>query len=279
MLASIPTRLTADSTTASSSFASCFSFMSCWYSPIPMCCGSIFTSSDRGSCSLLAMDTAPRSDTSIPGSSLAASGDALYMLAPASFTTAHPTDSSWHATAMNCSVSRDAVPLPIATTFTPWRFMSATTSFLARACRSAGAGGWGNTVPISSNRPVGSTTASLQPVRKAGSTPRTVFPGNGGCRRRLERFLPKTFTALACASVARFPLSSLSMAGLRSRFKPSCTASCTSLRWLPGRGLPSTASAELSNSQRNAAELTAARFHSMLTLRIPAASPRLMAKI
>ena len=66
---STPTAFTQSSTTASSECASLPSATSCWYCPTPMDLGSILTSSASGSCSRRAMDTAPRSETSRPGSS------------------------------------------------------------------------------------------------------------------------------------------------------------------------------------------------------------------
>ena len=48
--------------------------------------GSIFTNSANGSCKRLAIDTAPRKDTSNSGNSLAASSEAEYTDAPASET-------------------------------------------------------------------------------------------------------------------------------------------------------------------------------------------------
>ena len=60
---------------------------SCWYWPTPMDFGSILTSSASGSCRRRAIDTAPRSDTSMPGSSREAYADAEYTDAPASDTT------------------------------------------------------------------------------------------------------------------------------------------------------------------------------------------------
>ena len=80
--------------------------------------GSILTSSASGSCRRRAIDTAPRSDTSRPGNSCAASPDAEYTDAPASQTTILVIFSSgiFSATSSpaSLSVSRDAVPLPIA---------------------------------------------------------------------------------------------------------------------------------------------------------------------
>ena len=66
---STPTAFTQSSTTASSERDSFVSATSCWYWPTPIDFGSILTSSASGSCSRRAMDTAPRSDTSMPGSS------------------------------------------------------------------------------------------------------------------------------------------------------------------------------------------------------------------
>lgn len=63
------------------------------------------------------MDTAPRIETSRSGSSAEAYADAEYTEAPASDTTAFVNDSDGSAassSAANLSVSREAVPLPIA---------------------------------------------------------------------------------------------------------------------------------------------------------------------
>ena len=60
--------------------------ISCWYSPTPMLLGSIFTSSDNESCSLLPIDIALLFSTVKSGNSLIASFDAEYTLAPASLT-------------------------------------------------------------------------------------------------------------------------------------------------------------------------------------------------
>ena len=69
VLTSTPTAFTQSSTTASSDRDSFDSDTSCWYCPTPMDFGSILTSSASGSCSRRAIDTAPRSETSMPGSS------------------------------------------------------------------------------------------------------------------------------------------------------------------------------------------------------------------
>ena len=73
---STPTAFTQSSTTASSVRASCDWPTSCWYWPTPIDFGSIFTSSASGSCSRRAIDTAPRSDTSMSGSSRDANSEA-----------------------------------------------------------------------------------------------------------------------------------------------------------------------------------------------------------
>ena len=69
VLTSTPTALTASSTTASSERSSLLPVTSCWYWPTPIDFGSILTSSARGSWSRRAMETAPRSETSMSGSS------------------------------------------------------------------------------------------------------------------------------------------------------------------------------------------------------------------
>ncbi len=76
VLTSTPTALTQSSTTASSERDSFCSETSCWYWPTPIDLGSIFTSSASGSCRRRAMETAPRSETSSPGSSWEAKAEA-----------------------------------------------------------------------------------------------------------------------------------------------------------------------------------------------------------
>ena len=67
VLTSTPTAFTQSSTTASSERDSDTSDRSCWYCPTPIDFGSIFTSSASGSCSRRAIETAPRSETSMSG--------------------------------------------------------------------------------------------------------------------------------------------------------------------------------------------------------------------
>ncbi len=126
VLRSTPTLLTQSSTTASSARASWPWSTSCWYWPTPMLRGSILTSSASGSCTRRAMLTAPRRLTSSSGNSRLASSLAEYTEAPASLTT---TRSSRAPAASDCtrrissaarrSVSRLAVPLPMAISSTP----------------------------------------------------------------------------------------------------------------------------------------------------------------
>ena len=112
---------------------------------------------------------------------------------------------------MTCSDSLDAVPFPTEIRSTLYFLISFFSSALDSSTLFCGA--VGKITFVSSTFPVGSTIASLQPVRKAGSHPRTVFPAIGGCMRSCSRFLPKTVMALSSAfSVSSF-LISRSMAG------------------------------------------------------------------
>ena len=86
MFNSTPTWFTHRSTTPPRASLRRACFMSCWYWPTPMALGSIFTSSERGSWSRRARLTALRRDTSSWGNSAAASLEAEYTEAPASFT-------------------------------------------------------------------------------------------------------------------------------------------------------------------------------------------------
>ncbi len=140
---STPTAFTQSSITASSERSSFEGLTSCWYWPTPMDFGSIFTSSASGSCSRRAMDTAPRRDTSSSGSSADARADAEYTEAPASDTTSLcrvRRDISAISSVASLSVSREAVPLPIAMSSTSWlstireSTASASSHFLAGAC-------------------------------------------------------------------------------------------------------------------------------------------------
>src|SRR2546427_555047 len=112
-----PTAFTQSSTRASSARARRYWSTSCWYWPTPIALGSILTSSASGSCRRRAIDTAPRSDTSSSGNSLAANSEAEYTDAPASLTTTFCSfglAAALIASPASLSVSRLAVPLPIA---------------------------------------------------------------------------------------------------------------------------------------------------------------------
>ena len=130
VLTSTPTAFTQSSTTASSERASWNCPTSCWYCPTPMDFGSIFTSSASGSCRRRAMDTAPRRDTSMSGSSREANSDAEYTDAPASETTIELSFSSGRSLIKSCaslSVSREPVPLPMEISAT-WCFSASLAS-------------------------------------------------------------------------------------------------------------------------------------------------------
>ncbi len=127
VLTSTPTPFTQSSTTASSERESFTSDRSCWYWPTPIDFGSILTSSASGSCRRRAMETAPRSDTSMSGSSCEAKAEAEYTEAPASETiTLVSFSSGWRVmrSPASLSVSREAVPLPMATSSTACSFAS-----------------------------------------------------------------------------------------------------------------------------------------------------------
>mmetsp|Transcript_21698 Transcript_21698/g.53582 ORF Transcript_21698/g.53582 Transcript_21698/m.53582 type:complete len:353 (+) Transcript_21698:801-1859(+) len=296
-----PAAATADSTTAPSSAASSLSLTSCWYRPTPSDCGSIFTSSAIGSCSRRAMDTAPRRDTSTPGSSATASSEALYTDAPASLTTLHPTlvvcDAvagvaavAWVAgagaagavvivlvrekvAATSCSASRVPTPSPMATARAPWRSQNARSFAPASLPASPPPPCPGRcTTDVSTSAPVASTAASLHPVRYAGSSPTTTAAGRmGGANNRERRFAPKSITARLSPSSRSFARASRSTAGRSSRLTPSRTASETSLACAGGRGLGATALV--------AARTAGASSHSTCTRSTPAVSARKMARV
>ena len=71
-----PTLFTTLSTTKSKASVNSFCFTSCWYNPTPIDLGSIFTSSDKGSCSLLPIEIALLSETFNLGNSFIAKSDA-----------------------------------------------------------------------------------------------------------------------------------------------------------------------------------------------------------
>ncbi len=202
VLTSTPTPFTQSSTTASSERESFTSDRSCWYWPTPMDFGSIFTSSASGSCRRRAMDTAPRSDTSMPGSSREAYSDAEYTDAPASDTITLVSFSSGClaiSSPASLSVSREAVPLPIATSSTACSSASFASLAIASSHLLAGTCGW--MTSVATVLPVASTTATFTPVRKPGSRPSVARVPAGAASSRSRRFAAKTFTASSSAAV------------------------------------------------------------------------------
>ncbi len=199
---STPTPFTQSSTTASSERDSFTSDRSCWYWPTPIDFGSIFTSSASGSCRRRAMETAPRRDTSMPGSSWEANADAEYTDAPASDTiTLVSPSSGWLAISSpaSLSVSRDAVPLPIAISSTACSFASRASLASASSHLLAGTCGW--ITSVATTLPVASTTATFTPVRKPGSRPSVARVPAGAASSRSRRFAANTFTASSSAAV------------------------------------------------------------------------------
>src|SRR5699024_5401754 len=83
---------------------------------IPIDFGSILTNSASGSCTRRAIDTALLSSTSSFGNSSRARAEAEYTLAPASLTIIYGILNLFFSitSAINCSVSLEAVPFPIA---------------------------------------------------------------------------------------------------------------------------------------------------------------------
>ena len=210
---STPTRFTQSSTTPCRVSLKFFWFMSCWYWPTPMDFGSILTSSANGSCSLLAIEAALRCPTSKFGNSSVASLLAEYTEAPASLTMTYCTccGISLIRSTIIISDSRDAVPLPREIREMLYFLIRSFTTFLDSSTLFCG--GVGKMTVVSSTFPVASTTASLQPVRNAGSQPSTTRPATGGCIRSCFKFLPNTLMAPASAVSVRELRISRSMAG------------------------------------------------------------------
>ena len=127
---------------------------------------------------------------------------------------------------ITCSDSRQAVPFPTLITETLYFLIISCTVFLA--CSTLHCGAVGYTTTVSNTLPVGSTTASLHPVRNAGSHPKTVLPSIGGCMRSCVKFFPKTVMAPSCAFSVISLRISLSMDGAMSRLYASSIASSMS---------------------------------------------------
>ena len=108
---------------------------------------------------------------------------------------------------MKLSVSREAVPLPIAIISTLYLANNLNTVFslLTKASGLTVApllNSFGNILSFSKNLPVWSITANLQPVLNAGSTPKTILPLSGACNNKFLRFKPKML--IACSSAFSF---------------------------------------------------------------------------
>ena len=95
------------------------------------------------------------------------------------------------------SVSRLAVPLPMAISCTPcWRHSSAS---VCSAPSQSRRGSCGYTVFVATSLPVASTTATFTPVRMPGSRPITAFWPAGAASSRSRRLSANTLIATASA--------------------------------------------------------------------------------
>ncbi len=169
---------------------------------------------------------------------------------------------------MNASVSREAVPLPIATALTLCSWTSPLTILSASSRRSCG--GCGYMTAVASSLPVGSTTAIFDPVRKPGSMPNTVLPPTGDCIRRFRRFLANTPVAWSSAFSVSALRVSRSIAGHRSRVYPSSIARSSCSLNMP---LPSLMKFPRIADRRVSSGLDT------LTFNAPLDSPRFIARI
>ena len=260
-----PTEFTQLSTVWSRLFFSFAWSTSCWYWPTPMLFGSIFTSSASGSMSLRPIDTAPRTVTSLSGNSSRATLDAEYTEAPSSLTLYILMLSDSPADLMKASVSRPAVPLPMAMASGWYCFTMSLTRVSASLRRLAG--GWGNIASWCSRLPWASRHTTLHPVLKPGSIPITRFGPKGAASSSWRRFIANTLMASSSACSFEIAANSVSMAGFTRRFRASSTASPTSLEQ---RDVPFTniflILCLLSSSSAD-----------MLTRSMPSASPRRIA--
>ena len=118
---------------------------------------------------------------------------------------------SFSICAMICSDSLEAVPFPTEIRLISYFAISCLTTFLDSSTLFCGA--VGKMTVVSSTLPVASTTASLHPVRNAGSHPSTFLPAIGGCIKSCSKFLPKTLIAPSSAFSVNSLRISLSIAG------------------------------------------------------------------
>mmetsp|Transcript_23119 Transcript_23119/g.52140 ORF Transcript_23119/g.52140 Transcript_23119/m.52140 type:complete len:252 (-) Transcript_23119:206-961(-) len=139
--------------------------------------------------------------------------------------------SSVRASTTNASASLDPVPLPIATSSTPCSFKRPSNFCTAALCLSA-APPPAKPPPLSGSikvaeangRPVTLTTATLQPVRRPGSTARMTLPLSGGWSSFCRRFRAYTSKDLASAAAKSSARHSRTRLGSSSRLKPSSRA-------------------------------------------------------
>ena len=107
------------------------------------------------------------------------------------------------------SVSRLAVPLPMAISCTPcWAHSLASVCRLPSQSRR---GSCGYTVAVSTSLPVASTTATFTPVRMPGSRPITALVPAGAASSRSRRLSPNTLMATVSAASRRRAKRSRSM--------------------------------------------------------------------
>ncbi len=144
------------------------------------------------------------------GSSWEAKAEAEYTEAPASDTMTLVSFNSGClaiSSPASLSVSREAVPLPMAISSTACSFASRASLAIASSHRLAGTCGW--ITSVATTLPVASTTATFTPVRKPGSRPRVARVPAGAASSRSRRLAANTLTASSSAAVRRRSLRSM----------------------------------------------------------------------
>ena len=141
---------------------------------------------------------------------------------------------SFSASATKRSVSRLAVPLPMAIRSTPWRTISPSSA--ASDPFTSFFGGNGYSVAVATSLPVASTTAAFTPVRIPGSSPSVARGPAGAASSRSFRFRAKTAIASSWArrrnSVSRSAY--MVSASLTRQVQPATPRSQSSPGALPG---------------------------------------------
>ena len=127
--------------------------------------------------------------------------------------------------ATNSSLSLDAVPLPIAIRFKLYVEISSR-SFLAAPILSF-LGSCGYITSLCRTFPFSSKHASLQPVLKAGSKPKTRYPVNGLVISKFSKFSLNTSIAVSSDFSVNSLLTSLSIDGYINLFRASLIAFST----------------------------------------------------